>query len=91
MAVNLAQPGQVFLGEISQVRKNRVKGGACMALAQHKTVAVRVVHVLRADVHLFKIQRYKHIDDTHVAADVAALAGNYHFHYFLPQIIRQTT
>ena len=62
-----------------------------MTFTHHKTVAVRVVHVLRADVHLFKIQRYKHINDTHVAADVAALAGNYHFHYFLPQIIRQTT
>ena len=62
-----------------------------MTFTHHKAVAVRVVHVLRADVHLFKIQRYKHIDDTHVAADVAALAGNYHFHYFLPQIIRQTT
>lgn len=49
-----------------------------MTFTHHKTVAVRVVHVLRADVHLFKIQRYKHIDDTHVAADVAALAGNYH-------------
>ena len=38
-----------------------------------------------------KIQCYKHINDTHVHRRWAALAGNYHFHYFLPQIIRQTT
>ena len=48
-----------------------------MALAQHKTVAVRILWILRVNVHFVKIKNCQNIRNRQRTADMAGRRGMY--------------
>ena len=59
-----------------------------MTFAEYETVAIRVIHVFRRNVHLAEIQAHQSIDHTHVAADMSALSGNDNIYSIFSQVKR---
>ena len=68
----------LFEREESLVGQHGVECFNGVAFAHDETVAVRIVRLLRADIHLFKIKLDQDVHHRHIAADVAALAGHDH-------------
>ena len=71
--------------------KHSVKSLHRMSFAHYKTVAVRIIHIFRADIHLFKIKCYKCVDHTHISADMSGLSGTDHIDHVFAKIIRQSS
>ena len=55
VAAGAAQGRQVSHGEEPALCQHRVQARRCMALGKHKTVTVRVLRVLRIDLHFLKV------------------------------------
>ena len=70
MCFNIFQVQKALCCKYSVVRLYR------MTFAEYETVAIRVIHVFRRNVHLAEIQAHQSIDHTHVAANMTALSGN---------------
>ena len=66
-----------------------VQGFHGMALAHYKAVPVRIVHIFRTDIHLFKIQFYQNVHYAHVTADVAAFSLHNHVDDVFSEIVGQ--
>ncbi|GFI12149.1 hypothetical protein IMSAGC007_04629 [Lachnospiraceae bacterium] len=77
----------LFNGEESLGRQHCVQRFHGVALAHYEAVSVRIVHLFRTNIHLFKIKFYQNVHDAHVAADVAALAFYYHVDDVFSEVI----
>ena len=56
--------------------KHRVIRLHGVPLGQDEPVAVGVVHAVRRDAQMARVQDHERVDHAHVAADVTALAGH---------------
>ncbi len=61
-----------------------------MSLAEDEQIPVGVILIFRGNVHLVKIQGYKNVNDAHVPANVAALAGHHNVQHVLTQMVGQS-
>ena len=61
-----------------QYRVVRLHG---VAFAHDELIPARIVHILRADIHLIKVDLRQDLHNTHVAADVPGFSLNDHVNY----------
>ena len=50
-------------------------------LTHNELIPVRIIHILRTDIHLIKVNLCQDLHNTHVAADVSGLSFDNHVNY----------
>ena len=60
-----------------------------MPLAEHEQISVRVVHILRTDIHLVKIQFHQNLHHAHISADMSRLPCTDHVDRIFSELISQ--
>ena len=58
-----------------------------MTFTHNKKVSVRIIHILRGNIHLVKIQCNQSLHNTHITTDMSAFTGNDHIYCVFSEII----
>ena len=84
----LTQRNQIFHREISPVSQSGIQAGSCMPFGEHKTVTIRILRVLRINIHFLKIEISKNIRSRQGSARMAGLRAMHGGHDPFADLIR---